>query len=475
MSILQYPDAVKAPDLQIWNNAAFDNGGLDESAKAKDSWCPLQPIFVNQSETLESDSSKENQGPAICKSPVSVKSPMPNKPLHPNGATGRYSQGKPLKLLYKQGLLPHSPTSSDNGSDATRDVSKIDTEIEEIEMEISRLSSKLEELRLEKAERNLKEIEKRGRIVPAKFMEQKQSTKNSATARKMEERSTTSSSTKFQRRGVSLGPSEIFAGVRSRQMGKLEMTPTQSITNRRKSCFWKLQDIDEEKVTKQRGRTLSLSPKPRSCATKVQAPKQGLTTGGSKKYVKRDDGVMSSIQPKKLFKEREKSVAPKKPSKNGRVVASRYNHIPVQPAGNLTNNDRRKRSLPENEIDGKRCDKKLVSSVGKSAAFLPESGGNQVKEKRPKKRWEIPSEAEFAQKSLEDVSPASIVKMTELLPKIRTVRCITEESPRDSGPAKRVAELIGRKSYFGDEGTEVETSVCQALSFDDEEEEEEEE
>jgi hypothetical protein len=48
----------------------------------------------------------------------------------------------------------------------------------------------------------------------------------------------------------------------------------------------------------------------------------------SKRPVKKEDGVVSSIQPKKLFKdgEKEKSVTAKKPLKPGRVVASRYNH-----------------------------------------------------------------------------------------------------------------------------------------------------
>ncbi|KAF3337090.1 hypothetical protein FCM35_KLT17677 [Carex littledalei] len=44
-------------------------------------------------------------------------------------------------------------------------------------------------------------------------------------------------------------------------------------------------------------------------------------------------------------------------------------------------------------------------------------------------------------------SPESITKIATLLPKINAVRC-TEQSPRDSGRAKRVADLIGRKPFF---------------------------
>lgn len=56
-----------------------------------------------------------------------------------------------------------------------------------------------------------------------------------------------------------------------------------------------------------------------------------------------------------------------------------------------------------------------------------------------------------------------------LLPKINTSRCV-KESPRDSGPAKRVAELASRKLFFNhdnvdedDDVGEEERVVCQAF------------
>ncbi|KAF8409365.1 hypothetical protein HHK36_005440 [Tetracentron sinense] len=441
MSLLQYPDAINVPDLQIWNNAAFDDGDVDKSTALKSSLYPLQSICVNRSEILESDSSKENQGPAFCNSPVSVKSPTPIKPLHLNSAIGN-SQVKPLKLLFKQGLVIPSQTVAKKENEAVQDDRKIDTEIKEIE---------------------------RGRIVPAKFKEQKQSYKDSSALKKTEEPPSVSARAKIHRRGLSLGPSEIISGVRSRQIGKPEITPIQSIQSRRKSCFWKLQEIDEGKVTKERGRTLSLSPKSRLSFSKIQASKKGYSTVGSKKHVKKDDVVLSVVQPKNLFKEGEKLVSAKKPVKPGRVVASRYNQTQVQLSLNSTNTDRRKRSLPENDNeDSQRGDKKRFSLVGKSRGIPLESGRNQVTENREKKCCDIPSEA-MDNKSLVDSLPPSILKMPDILPRIRTIRR-TNETPRDSGPAKRVAELIGRRSYFGAEEIEVETSVCQALSFDEEEE-----
>ncbi|KAF3947127.1 hypothetical protein CMV_026699 [Castanea mollissima] len=94
--------------------------------------------------------------------------------------------------------------------------------------------------------------------------------------------------------------------------------------------------------------------------------------------------------------------------------------------------------------------------------LVGKSRGNQGTESRVKKRWEIPSEV-MVYKGEEDGNAASISEVGGVLPKIRSLRCVNE-TPRASGPAKRVAELIGRRSYFCN-NEEVEPSVCQALSF----------
>ncbi|KAK3017942.1 hypothetical protein RJ639_005221 [Escallonia herrerae] len=413
MSVLQYPEALNPPsDLQIWNNAAFDNGEFEDS---RSSWCQsIKPVLVSGS-VDSSDASKENQSPVFMDRPVPVKpSPAPVKPLHPNGAVEN-CQSKPIKVNSKLGL-------------AEKSGKKIDVEIEEIEKEISRLSSRLEVLKLEK---DAKMVEKRGRVVPAKFME----------AKKGEETVSLSGRVKGQRRGVSMGPSEILAGGKPRgvslcpseilagvkskkvQLGNKEtITPLQQ--NRRKSCFWKLQDIDEDDVVKERGK------------------------------------------PKKLFKEAEKTgVSAKKVVKPGRVVASRYNQSGFQSTPG--NSVMRKRSLPENDKDeGKRCDKKRASSVGKSRVSLSGVRGNQGNESRVKKRWDIPSEVVVCSKLEVNESPKSVGIMHDVLPQIRTTRC-TNETPRSSGAAKRVAELVGRRSYFCS-NEEMEPSVCQALDFAEE-------
>ncbi|XP_042038220.1 uncharacterized protein LOC121784107 [Salvia splendens] len=241
------------------------------------------------------------------------------------------------------------------------------------------------------------------------------------------------------RRGMSLGPSEIFGAAKSRQM----VINTTSLQSRRQSCLFKLQGIDEERVE-----SCSLSPKSRKFAEKLR---QAVTTIGSRKAVKKEESVLSSVQPKKLFRDGEKSVPNKKASRPGRVVASRYNQGASQASA------MRKISLPESDGDaGKRVEKTRSFSVGKTRANEGEG--------RVKKRWEIPSEI-IVHSSVGgegegegEKSPGCVVAAPGLLPRLRIARC--NRSPRDSGPAKKVAQLVGRKSYFSiDEGVDVENSV----------------
>ncbi|KAK4383079.1 hypothetical protein Sango_2811700 [Sesamum angolense] len=492
MSVLQFPQGVdSSADLQIWNNAAFDNGENSEDLTAnRQSWGSLKSIFGDPKASFDSVSGKENQSVVAENQVSSVSSCLkssttPFKPVNTDGAIEKSR----IKGAFKKGFQENVVLKVEGGREI-RDEKKIE-EIEEIESEIMRLNSRLESLRLEKAGRSVKVVEKRGRIVPAKFMEEKQCVKYGEGKKQIEEIPSMTARTKVPRRGVSLGPaeiasggrrgmslgpSEIFGAVKSRQTGKLEMiTPVQS---RRKSCFFKMQEIDEEKVVvaaKERGKSSSLSPNSRKVAAKTQvSSRQAVTTISSRKTLKKDDALINAIQPKKLFKDGEKSVPAtnKKPLRPGRVVASRYNQ----------NTAMRKRSLPENDKDdSKRGDKKRSLSVGKSRVN-PTENKNLGTESRVKKRWEIPSEIVVHGSMVEadESSPQSIVAVPDLLPRIRIARCVNE-SPRDSGPAKKVVELIGRKSVFGNDDEEVEEpfgnddeeveepSLCQALTFAEEE------
>lgn len=441
MSVLQYPGAFEAPDLQIWNNAAFDHGESEPLT-----WASSNHDCVNLTLSLESeDCSKENRSPdgPIGNSQVRLLNLNLNLPLEPDSASPVL---KGVKWKDSQEEMVHGGRERD-----------IDAEIVEIEKEISRLSSRLEALRLEKVEQSCKTSERPpGRTVPSKFKEQKQGTRESDEEKKIDASLFSSMKPKTNRRGVSLGPAEIASAVKSRPSNRQEITPVLSVQNRRKSCFWKLQEIDELKVTKERRKSLSLtaSPKTRKTVSKTQPQKQAWTTVGSKKGVKKEEGLISSIQPKTLFKEGDKPA--KKPTKPGRVVPSRYNQITVSAA--------RKRSFPENDKEeAERFDKRRASQESNT-------------EVKTKKRWEIPREvvlykSEVAEEGKKEnksstETPLSVVRISEVLPKIRTGRQFVNESPRDSGPAKRVAELVGRRNYFrSDEEDPVPAPFCQALSF----------
>lgn len=458
MSVLGYPDAFDAPELQVWNNAAFDNGESGDSAAAaaavKASWSSVNPVFVKLSDSLESDDfSKENRSPECANSQISLKSSALSK------------------IQWKQGVLEPLSAKAGDRDDKGR---TIDAEIEEIEKEITRLSSRLEALRLEKAKAG-DEKKPRGRVVAAKFLEPKQVAgigRDPDAAKRIEETPLSSAKPKLNRRGLSLGPAEIASSAgKSRPSMKGEITPGLSIQNRRKSCFWKLEEIDELKVTKERRKSMSMTTSPgnaRKTFPKVQPPKQAATTAASRRFTKKEEAIIASIQPKRLFKDGEKSASAKKPGKPGRVVASRYNQMTASAA--------RKRSFPENnnKDEGERVDKRRASGGLNAPA----------NESRVKKKWEVPSEVvvyeskkEVSAAAAQTETPSSIGRISSVLPKIRAVRG-AKESPRDSGAARRVADLVGKRNYFGGGGNEEEAelqmqmSFCQALSFiqDDEDE-----
>ncbi|KAL8506666.1 hypothetical protein ACS0TY_017529 [Phlomoides rotata] len=463
MSVVQFPGAIDSSvDLQVWDNAAFDNGGISEDLTgSRQSWGSLKSVFGNPKASFDSVSDKENQGLVmenqVSSSLKSSSTPFKQVNIYESGDKSR------IKSVFEKGIVKNEVSEMKKKKEIG-DVKRIDEEIEEIESEIVRLKSRLQALKLEKCE---KVVEKRGRVVPAKFMEQKQGVKIAEDLKIIDGVSNTNVKSQVNRRGISLGPAEILSvGRRGMSMGPSEIlgsgrksskhdtvTPLQS---RRKSCFWKLQGIDEER---EKGKSSSVSPRSRKLASKAQiATRQAVTTIGSRKSLKKEETVINSIQPKKLFKEGEKSVAGtnKKPLRPGRVVASRYNQSTNQASA------MRKRSLPESDTDnGKRVDKKRSLSPEKLRVIGTES--------RVKKRWDIPSEIVVRVEG--ERSPQSIVAVPDLLPRLRIARGM-RDSPRDSGPAKKVVELIGRKSFFSNDEDVEPASLCQALTYPDEDDEE---
>ncbi|TYK02176.1 uncharacterized protein E5676_scaffold388G00740 [Cucumis melo var. makuwa] len=458
MTLLDRPDDIEAPNIQVWNNAAFDNG---ESDVRTVSWSNMQDSYKNlSSQPLQSDCSKENLCPLNLKTPASGKYPVSVKPLNRNGVVEN-SQRKPFKTP----RMVSAKMYGDKGKEEEEVICKernVDEEIEETEREINRLATRLKALQIEKAEQKAVRtaVQRGARFVPIRSVDSKASSKNSDGVGKMFEDSLVEPKI-CKNRGLSLGPSEIHGGIGARRQGKTEITPAQRIQNRRQSCLPKLLDIDEVKAKNRRGNSFSLSPKSRRTLIKAQTVRKPATTIVSKRPVKKD-GVFESIQPKKLFKDVEKSVPPtsvKKPLRTGRIIASRYNQTNES---SQVPTENRKRSLPGNcKDDGSSRYDKRRSSSDLSQSKAPQS--------RVKKRWDIPNEIMILQQEMEETCLESVSKVGDKLPRIRTTRC-ANMSPRDSGPAKRVSELIGSKtSFFADE--EMEALICQKLNFAEDEEE----
>ncbi|XP_020596131.1 uncharacterized protein LOC110036106 [Phalaenopsis equestris] len=388
------------PNLKIWDNAAFD---ADDHAGAKP-LLPLQPISMNVSKSPDLDQSKK----------------------------------KPSKQPCKQNF------------GEIRNHDNVDAEIEELEKEIRRLSLKLEALLIKKAEREFKiATARRGRIVPAKFMEQKPS----PASKKIEE-----SPARFSRRGLSLGPSEIYGSVGKSCFQKLEgireenspipllttateihgckkdasssgyrrrgqsLGPSEIGLNSRSRLPNKLQQIKEKK----KRQSLSMSPRSRKPSiSTISELRKGIATVSAIKAIKREDSILRSFNSKKLFQEEQNQISSKKPSKNARVriVASRYSLAEPE-------SKRRKWSILEPQ--------KRSFSLGESSK-VSESPKKGEENGKP---LLIPS------------SPPSIMKIATMLPRIRTLRN-KDLSPRDSGCAKRASQLADNKSHFSMEDDQV--------------------
>jgi hypothetical protein len=74
----------------------------------------------------------------------------------------------------------------------------------------------------------------------------------------------------------------------------------------------------------------------------------------------------------------------------------------------------------------------------------------------------------------DEMSPESIDKVAELLPRIRTMPP-PDETPRDSGCAKRAADLVGKRSFFtaaaAGDGSSISSYQSRVLEADEDPEE----
>lgn len=296
----------------------------------------------------------------------------------------------------------------------------IDDEIAEVEFEIKRLTSKLESLRLEKvaSEKRVSGIGT-GRVIAAKFMEPKKNGvvfKDDTVKRNVIFKEGTP-----KRNGVVFDTPKRNGGVLKEDTPRPRMNWRRGMSLGPGEIAGKSIAPAVTPATVNRRKSCYGKPQEilEESRRKTICKVNSVAVGSVKREVKKKEEEI--VQPRKLF-EGEKSV--KKVVKQGRVVASRYNSGGV--------GDAKKRSFSENN----------------------KGFGSEI---RVKKRWEIP---------IEEVDVSGFA----MLPKISTLRCI-DESPRDSGAAKRVAALNGKKSYFCDDegdsvmGVEEEGNVCQVLKF----------
>uniref|UniRef100_A0A0E0LEU1 Uncharacterized protein n=1 Tax=Oryza punctata TaxID=4537 RepID=A0A0E0LEU1_ORYPU len=231
-----------------------------------------------------------------------------------------------------------------------------------------------------------------------------------------------------RRRGVSLGPLEIHHGVGSKPAAARAKTfPTKLNAIREETRPSKQfavpvkpwpssntrQTLDSRQGTAA-SRAKARSPSPRS--RRQSNGKATDTRGGNK--------AVDELKPKGASSSQSSSATAaatatgKRPagSSKMRVVPSRYSLTPgASLGGSAVQERRRKQSLP-----------------GSSSGDASQNEEIRAKVIGP---------------SNYPLSPQTISKVAEMLPKIRTMPH-PDESPRDSGCAKRVAELVGKRSFF---------------------------
>ncbi|KAE8793275.1 hypothetical protein D1007_32115 [Hordeum vulgare] len=241
-----------------------------------------------------------------------------------------------------------------------------------------------------------------------------------------------------RRRGVSLGPLEIQHGISGTKPApaaaaaarakpfpsKLNAIREEGQASRQQPAvpakLWPSsnarQPLDSSKqgtaASRAKARSSSMSPRARrqSIARATNSTRGGVAAFGAAKV------VADQLTPKAAMNHISTASTCRRPagSSKVRVVPSRYSLMPGASLGAATQDGRRKESLP--------------GSTG--------STGQKEEIKA------VPTEPVD-----DDLSPESLDKVAELLPRIRTMPR-PNETPRDSGCAKRAADLVGKRSFF---------------------------
>ncbi|TKW23080.1 hypothetical protein SEVIR_4G270000v4 [Setaria viridis] len=239
-----------------------------------------------------------------------------------------------------------------------------------------------------------------------------------------------------RRRGVSLGPLEIHHGAGSKlgaaaaaarvkpfssKLSSVREDGQRSKQNAVPARPWPSSNARQgTAASRAKARSGSMSPRSR----RQSASKATETTGGNTKATEtrgRNAAIAvnkgdDELKPKGVVNHTGNAAVAKRPagSSKVRIVPSRYSLTPGSSLAAGTQEKRCKQSLPGL------------------------AGGSS-------QRVEI--RAKLTEPSTDELSPETIAKVAELLPRIRTMPP-SDESPRDSGCAKRVADLVGKRSFF---------------------------
>ncbi|EER88836.1 nascent polypeptide-associated complex subunit alpha, muscle-specific form [Sorghum bicolor] len=267
-----------------------------------------------------------------------------------------------------------------------------------------------------------------------------------------------------RRRGVSLGPLEIHNGVGSKPGAAARVKP---FTNKLGAVREEGQRSKQHAVparpwpssnarqgtaaSRAKARSGSMSP---SRSRRQSTSKAAETRAGNAKATEAARGgnvapvvskVADELKPKGVVVVNHTSsnaATAKRPagSSKVRVVPSRYSITPGSSLAAVSQDKRCKQSLPG-----------------------PVSATSQREEIRPM----------LTEPSNGELSPGTVAKVAELLPRIKTMPP-SDESPRDSGCAKRVADLVGKRSFFtsaADDGNLVTPYQARVVELESPEEE----
>lgn len=263
-----------------------------------------------------------------------------------------------------------------------------------------------------------------------------------------------------RRRGVSLGPMEIQHGI----TGK----PTATATSRPKPFPSKLNAIREEGGQSSRQAAVPARLWPSSNAR--QPPLDGKQ-GGAAVAASRAKARSSSMSPRS----RRQSVA-RLTAANTRAFGAGKVADELTPKGGVTN-----------PVSGAAtCRRPSGSSkvrvVPSRYSLMPGASGTQERRRKDSLPGSVSTQKEETRATAtttepvdDEQSPETLDKVAELLPRIRTMPP-PDETPRDSGCAKRAADLVGKRSFFtaaAGDGSSISSYQARVLEAEEPEEAEE--